>query len=95
MEVVITWGNAGPHTIWATLARQLGREPTPAEAKAEVLRILDEGMVNRAAKGQLRHQRKRRGAWSGNTKHLTSKCRRGITQVSGGRTPGEVRDGQR
>ena len=40
VQVTTTWHNAGPHTIWARLAARLGREPTNAEAKAEVLRIL-------------------------------------------------------
>lgn len=42
MIVTITWHNAGPHTIWAKLAAKLGREPTNAEARAEVERILRE-----------------------------------------------------
>lgn len=40
MRITVTWHNAGPHTIWGRLAARLGREPTNAEAKAEVLRIL-------------------------------------------------------
>ena len=40
MKITITWHNAGPHTIWAKLAARLGREPTNAEARDEVLRIL-------------------------------------------------------
>lgn len=38
--VTTTWHNAGPNTIWAKLAARLGREPTNAEARAEVERIL-------------------------------------------------------
>jgi hypothetical protein len=40
VDTTTTWHNAGPHTIWGKLAEKLGREPTNAEAKAEVLRIL-------------------------------------------------------
>lgn len=42
MKVTVTWHNAGPHTIWAKLAERLGREPTNAEARQEVERILNE-----------------------------------------------------
>jgi hypothetical protein len=42
MKITTTWHNAGPHTIWAKLAQRLGREPTNAEAAAEVKRILSE-----------------------------------------------------
>lgn len=35
-----TWTNPNPNTIWNRLARKLGREPTHAEARAEVSRIL-------------------------------------------------------
>jgi hypothetical protein len=40
MELTVTWHNAGPHTIWAKIAARLGREPTNAEAREEVTRIL-------------------------------------------------------
>jgi len=40
MKISISWRNDNPDTIWNTLARKLGREPTAAEAKAEVLRIM-------------------------------------------------------
>lgn len=42
MNVTVTWHNANPNTIWAKLAEKLGREPTNAEAAAEVRRILAE-----------------------------------------------------
>ena len=42
MLVTVTWHNAGPQTIWAKLAAKLGREPTNAEARAEIERILRE-----------------------------------------------------
>lgn len=40
ITVTTTWHNAGPHTIWGKLAERLGREPTNAEACAEVKRIM-------------------------------------------------------
>lgn len=42
MQINITWTNHNPNTVWNKLAAKLGREPTPAEAKAEVSRILRE-----------------------------------------------------
>lgn len=42
MKFTVTWHNAGTHTIWAKLTERLGREPTNAEATAEVKRILEE-----------------------------------------------------
>lgn len=44
MPVRVTFAahNDNPNTIWNRLAVRLGREPTNAEAKAEVLRILRE-----------------------------------------------------
>jgi hypothetical protein len=48
-------------TIWEALAARLGREPTNAEANAEVRRILREGheadLIARAERGALPHQR--------------------------------------
>jgi hypothetical protein len=48
-------------TIWEALAARLGREPTNAEANAEVRRILREGrdadLTSRAERGALPHQR--------------------------------------
>ena len=35
-----TWRNDNPQTIWNRLAARLGRQPTDAEAAAEVRRIL-------------------------------------------------------
>lgn len=40
--ITITWTNPNPNTIWNRLAAKLGREPTRAEAIAEVRRILRE-----------------------------------------------------
>ncbi len=40
MKITITWANDNPNTIWNRLAAKLGREPTNAEAAAEVRRIL-------------------------------------------------------
>jgi len=43
MDVRITVTNDNPNTIWNVLARRLGRQPTNAEAIAEVKRILRSG----------------------------------------------------
>lgn len=48
-------------TIWEALTVKLGREPTNAEAKADFLRILEEGMIERASKGKLQHQKRKCG----------------------------------
>lgn len=58
-RVTVMFANKNPDTIWNRLAAKLGREPTNAEAKAEVLRILDECMVDRAGRGQLWFQKGR------------------------------------
>lgn len=42
LAVTITFHNANPETIWNRLAARLGREPTNAEARDEVRRILSE-----------------------------------------------------
>jgi hypothetical protein len=47
-------------TIYEALRQKLGREPTNAEIKADVQRILEEAMVDRAERGKLSHQRRRR-----------------------------------
>jgi hypothetical protein len=60
MKVNVTWQNANPNTIWGRLAAKLGREPTNQEAKQEVQRILDDGLVELAGAGKLKHQRRRR-----------------------------------
>jgi hypothetical protein len=64
VSISVTWGHLGrkpgrPPTIWQALADKLGREPTNAELKAEVQRILSEGAQELAAAGKLKHQRKR------------------------------------
>lgn len=48
-------------TIYAALARMLGREPTNAELKAEITRIGEETLIKQAAAGKLPHQRRRGG----------------------------------
>lgn len=60
--MTVTWENLDKSrpTIWEALAAKLGREPTHAEAVADVRRILEESMVDLAAKGRLPHQRKGR-----------------------------------
>lgn len=46
-------------TIYWALVEKLGRHPTNAEIKADVQRILDESLQERAARGKLAHQRRR------------------------------------
>lgn len=46
-------------TIYEALMAKLGRTPTHEEIKADVKRILDEGLVELATKGKLPHQRSR------------------------------------
>jgi hypothetical protein len=46
-------------TIYEALRQKLEREPTNAELKAEVKRILNEGLIEQASKGKLRHQKRR------------------------------------
>lgn len=62
MKVTTTWRNDNPNTIWNVLARKLGREPTNAEAAAEVRRLMDEVMIDLAGAGKLPHQRGRTAA---------------------------------
>ncbi len=47
-------------TIYEALRIKLGREPSNAELKADVQRILQEGTIERAMAGKLPHQRRRR-----------------------------------
>jgi len=47
-------------TIYEALREKLGREPTNAEIKADVQRILEAATVERAERGKLAHQRRRR-----------------------------------
>ena len=44
-------------TIYEALRAKIGRAPTNAELKADVKRILEEGYVERATAGKLKHQR--------------------------------------
>jgi len=65
-RVTVTWGHLGdpdtrPPTIGEALAAKLGREPTNAEAAADVRRILAESHCERATAGKLPYQRKGRG----------------------------------
>lgn len=59
MRVTISFHNPNPSTIWNRLAARLGREPTNAEAREEVERILLEAHCTRAEQGKLDYQRKR------------------------------------
>lgn len=47
-------------TIYEALAVKLDREPTNAELKADVKRIMEEALIEVARKGRLPHQRKRK-----------------------------------
>ena len=49
MKTTVTWTNNNPNTIWNRLAAKLGREPTNAEAIAEVKRILADAAERRNA----------------------------------------------
>lgn len=42
VKITFSWKNENPNTIWNKLAARLGREPTNAEAAAEVKRIMAE-----------------------------------------------------
>jgi hypothetical protein len=46
-------------TIYEALCTKLGRKPTSAELKADVQRIKTETLVQAAASGRLKHQRRR------------------------------------
>jgi hypothetical protein len=59
MRITTTWTNNNPNTIWNRLAAKLGREPTNAEAEAEVKRIMTQALIDSAEKGKLPHQRDR------------------------------------
>lgn len=59
LNVTVTWG-AVPGSVWDVLARRLGRQPTTAEATAEVRRIMAEATIKLAEAGRLPHQRGRR-----------------------------------
>lgn len=60
MRVTVAFTSRNPATIWNRLAVKLGRQPTNAEAIAEVRRIISESMVDAAGKGRLPFQRKQR-----------------------------------
>lgn len=47
-------------TIYEALKEKLGREPTHAELKADVKRILEDGLRERAEAGKLAYQRGRK-----------------------------------
>lgn len=47
-------------TIYEALRTKLGREPSNAELRADIGRILVDGMCERAAAGKLRFQRGKR-----------------------------------
>jgi hypothetical protein len=45
LRVSISFTNTNPETIWNKLAARLGRQPTNAEANAEVKRILGDSRM--------------------------------------------------
>ena len=45
-------------TIYEALKTKLNREPSNAELKADVNRILDDGLIEMAMQGKLTHQTK-------------------------------------
>lgn len=47
IQVNVTVRNDNPRTIWNVLAKKLGREPTNAEARDEVRRILSDTRTTR------------------------------------------------
>ena len=55
--VNVTWRNDNPNTIANVLARKLGRAPTNAELAADVRRIMNDGLIELAEQGKLKHQR--------------------------------------
>jgi len=59
MNITTTWTNGNPNTVWNRLAAKLGRQPTNAEAAAEVKRIMSDVTVDLAGQGRLRIQRNR------------------------------------
>lgn len=59
MRVENTPFTAQKPTVSLSLAKKLGREPTNAELRAEVGRILDEVATKLAEASRLPHQRKR------------------------------------
>jgi hypothetical protein len=58
MRVTFTVRNDNPNTIHNRLKARLGREPSNAELRAEVSRILSEAERERAEQGKMRHQRR-------------------------------------
>lgn len=59
VQVTVSAHNGNPNTIWNRLAEKLGREPTNAEAIAEVRRVIGEATRDLAEAGRLAHQRRR------------------------------------
>lgn len=45
-------------TIYEALRGKLGREPSNAELRADVRRILDQGLIEMAEAGKLAHQKR-------------------------------------
>ena len=58
-ESIMEGTNMRKPTIYEALREKLGREPTPAELKEDVKRILSEALIDSAMRGKLPHQRRR------------------------------------
>jgi hypothetical protein len=58
-KITFTVRNDNPNTIHNRLKARLGREPTHAELKAEVSRILSDATRGLAEQGKLPYQRRR------------------------------------
>ena len=58
LEVFRKRGFKNMTTIYEALKTKLGREPTHKELCDDVKRILEEGTIERAGKGKLKHQKK-------------------------------------
>ena len=58
MTGVIKQKTARGVSIWQALADRLGRQPSNSEVKAELARITEESLIERAELGKLKHQRR-------------------------------------
>lgn len=56
---VVRYVTPSKPTIYEALRAKLKREPTHAELKADVKRVLNDGLIEQAEQGKLKHQRGR------------------------------------
>lgn len=59
ISVTMSWRNDNPDTIFNRLAARIGREPTHAEVKTELDRILTNATIDAASRGDLWFQKGR------------------------------------